>query len=82
MNFPFSHRPQVRSYNYKPQYYVPEEETPMNVQKFDKEQFGSKLKRSWENKRRLKNNTTGNLRTVVWMVFIVFVLLFLAWKFF
>jgi len=82
MNFTFLHRPEARKYSYKPQFYVPEEEQPTNTKRFDPEEFGAKLHRNWDSKRRASGNKTSNMRTVIWMVFIISILCFVAWKVF
>jgi hypothetical protein len=81
MNFTFLHRPEIRKYNYKPQFYVPEEEKPVNEKDFDPDKFGDKLRNSWDRKRRSRSNPTGNMRTVIWIAFILFFIFFLSWKF-
>ena len=81
MNFNFFHRPEIRRYNYKPQFYVPQEEKPINYDKYDTDTFGEKLHRNWESKRRTRNNPTGNMRIIIWLAFLILVLGFLAWKF-
>jgi len=81
MNFTFFHRPKARQYNYKPQFYVPEEEKPVNYKNFDTDQFGDKLRDRWDKKRQHKSNATTNIRVIVWMVFLVLVLGIIGWKF-
>jgi len=81
MNFTFLHRPEARKYNYKPQFYVPDEEKPVNAKDFNPDKFGDKLRNSWERNRRTRSNPTGNMRTVIWIAFLLFILLFAAWKF-
>ena len=81
MNFTFFHRPEARKYNYKPQFYVPEEDKPTNVDKFDPDEFGVKLSRSWDKKRRNRSNAASNQRIIIWLVFIIVILLFIVWKF-
>jgi hypothetical protein len=82
MNFTFFHRPEVRKYNYKPQFYVPEDEKPINYDKYDNEKFAKKLHKNWDSKRRVKNNSTSNMRTIFWLVFFIFALGVMAWFFF
>jgi hypothetical protein len=81
MNFSFLHRPEARKYNYKPQFYVPEEEKPINYDKYDADKFADKLRRSWGNKRHVKNNSTNNMRTIIWIAFLLLVLGVIGWKF-
>jgi hypothetical protein len=80
MNFTFLHRPETRKFNYKPQFYVPEEEKPTNSEKFDPNKFGDKLRNSWESKRRTRSNSTNNMRTIIWLVFLVLLIGLLGWK--
>jgi hypothetical protein len=81
MNFTFFYRPEVRKFRYKPQFFVPEEEKPINYDKYDSEKFGEKLHNSWNKKRHSKHNHTSNMRIVIWMIFLLLVLGLLAWKF-
>ena len=82
MNFTFFHRPETRKYSYKPQFYVPEEEKPINYDKYDADKFGEKLHNSWKKKRHVKNNKTNNMRTIIWLAFLIAVLGLMAWIFF
>lgn len=82
MTFNFLHRPEVRKYNYKPQFFVPEEEKPINYDKYDADKFADKLRKSWNNKRHVKNNPTNNMRTIIWLAFLIAVLGLALWFFF
>jgi hypothetical protein len=81
MNFTFLHHPEVRKFNYKPQFYVPKEEKPVNSDRFDPNQFGDKLRNNWQSKRRTTNNCTNNIRIIIWMAFLLLVLGLIGWKF-
>jgi hypothetical protein len=81
MNFTFFHRPEARKFNYKPQFYVPEEEKTAHSEKFDPDKFGEKLRTSWSRKRHNKSNSTANMRIIIWMAFLILVLGLLGWKF-
>ena len=81
MSFTFLHRPKTRKYSYKPQFYVPEEEKPVNEKDFNPDKFGDKLRNSWDSRRRNRGNPTGNIRTVIWIAFLLFLLLLVGWKF-
>jgi hypothetical protein len=81
MTFTFLHRPEPRKYGYKPQFYVPEEKQPVNEKNFDPDRFGDKLHHSWESRRQSKKSRTGNMRTVIWIAFLLFLLLIVGWKF-
>jgi len=82
MNFTFLHRPDVRKFNYKPQFYVPEEEKTTHSETFDPNKFEERLRRNWDRKRHSKKNNTNSGRSIIWMVFIIAVLAVLAWKIF
>jgi len=81
MNFTFLHRPEARRYNYKPQFYVPEESKPTNEKNFDSNMFGEKLRNSWERKRHRRNDSSSSRRIIIWMVFIVLILGLIGYKF-
>jgi len=80
VNFQFLHRPETRKYNYKPQFYQPEEKKFDTSGKYDKEEFEKKLRNNWSNKRKVKNNR-NSMRNVIWIAFILLLLLFLVRKF-
>ena len=60
---------------------MPEEEQPTNLENFDPNKFGNKLRTSWGRRRHCRKSETGNMRMVIWLAFIIFVLGFLGWKF-
>jgi hypothetical protein len=80
VNFSFLYRPEVRKYNYKPQFFDPDEEKFDKAKKNDRDEFGSKLRNCWENKRKIKKNK-NSMRNIVWIAFILLLLLFLVSKF-
>jgi hypothetical protein len=80
VNFTFLHRPDVRKFNYKPQFFISDDKKSLNADKFDREEFGEKLKNSWKNKRKIKKNQSS-MRNVIWIAFILLLLLFLVLKF-
>ena len=80
MNLSFFHRPEIRKYNYKPQYESTEKDKSGNSKNFDKDDFGEKLRNSWDSKRKIRKNLNST-RNVIWIAFILFLLLILAWKF-
>jgi hypothetical protein len=81
MNFTFFSRPEIRKFNYKPQFYVPEDEKPVNYDKYDSEKFAKKLHNSWDKRRHNKNNPTANMRIVIWLIVLLLILGLLGWKF-
>jgi len=81
MNFTFLHRPEPRKYNYKPQFYVPDDKKPINEKDFNPDKFGEKLRSNWERRRYSRKNSTGNMRTVIWLIFIIAMLVVVGWKF-
>lgn len=79
--FNFFHRPESRKYNYKPQFFVPEEEKPTTEKGYDSDKFGEKLHQKWSHKRRNKPNPTSSARTIIWILFLIAILLFVVYKF-
>ena len=86
MNFTFFHRPETRKFNYKPQFYVPDEEKPKrpssNSSEFNSDEFAERLHRSWNQRRHNKKQGISNFKSIVWIVFILFLLIFVYYKFF
>lgn len=86
MAFNFVERPEKRKFNYKPQFYQPEEEKTVykEGEEFDSKKFAEHLHSSWS-QHRTSGRDNGNkfpLKTVIWLAFIVFVLVFFFVKFF
>lgn len=85
MAFSFVERPEKREFHYKPQFYQEEEQKSVyhEGEEFDKEKFASHLHDSWTNRRASQKNGGGKfpLKTVIWLSFIVFVLVFFFVKF-
>lgn len=87
MEFQFLNREKPKKFNYKPQFYnedeaddersVREGKRPLTEQ----EEFARKLHNSWNSRRQRKIESHSTIRSVVWMAFIVFVLLFVVYKF-
>jgi len=82
MKFTFLHRPEARKYNYKPQFHVPEDEKPLNSENFDANKFGDKLRSNWDRRRPSRSSSTSNMRTVIWLAFIILVLVVVGYRFF
>lgn len=82
MNFTFFHRPETKKFNYKPQFYTPEEEKPKRASDFNSEEFAQRLHKSWNQKRQNKKQGISNFKSIVWIFFILFILLYLYYKFF
>lgn len=81
MNFTFFHRPDTRKFNYKPQFYISDEEKPINPENLDLDKLGKKIRSSWDSKRHNRKNHTANMRIIIWMLFLLLVLGLLGWKF-
>lgn len=86
MDFQFLHRPEPKKFNYKPQFYNEDEnnedgrpETRRELS--EQEAFARRLHNNWERRRSRKDNKKTSFRTIIWMAFIVFILLFLVYKF-
>ncbi|MCL2247283.1 MAG: hypothetical protein FWC10_09290 [Lentimicrobiaceae bacterium] len=82
MNFTFTHRPEARKFNYKPQFYVPEEKQSTNETNFDPNKFGEKLRSNWDRKRQTKSKRSSNSRIIIWMVFLIMVLGYIGYRYF
>ncbi len=82
MNFTFFHRPETRKYNYKPQFYEPTEEKVKRSEKFDSDEFAKRLHNNWSSKRKTKKQGISNFKSIIWIVFILFILLFFYYKVF
>ncbi|HNX20829.1 MAG TPA: hypothetical protein PKG88_00550 [Bacteroidales bacterium] len=83
MNFTFFHRPDSRKFNYKPQFFVPDDEKPKrNSSEYNSDEFAERLHRSWGQRRHNKKQGISNFKSIVWIVFILFLLIFVYYKFF
>jgi len=87
MDFQFLHRPEPRKFNYKPQFYNEDENNEdgkpeIRKELSEQEAFARRLHNNWERRRSRKEDTRkASLRTIIWMAFIVFMLLFFVFKF-
>lgn len=81
MNSFLNPRPEKRKFKYKPRYHEANEEKRNREENFDIDQFADKIHRSWSGKRSSRSRNTFPLRTFIWLLFIVFVLVFFFYKF-
>ena len=87
MDFQFLHRPEPRKFGYNPQFYNEEENNEdrnpeTRRQLTEPELFARRLHNNWERRRtRREDSRKASLRTIIWMAFIVFMLLFFVFKF-
>ena len=81
MRSPFYQRPEKRKFNYKPRFYEPDGGTKDKQGNFDPDKFANRLHRSWGAKRQQSKETRTSNRRVIWLLFIVIVLVYLAYKF-
>ena len=84
MAFNLIERPEKREFRYKPRFYQHEEDKPMDNsgEDFDPDKFAERLHRSWSSKRiSQQDRNTFPLKTVIWLMLIVFVLVFIFIKF-
>ena len=85
MAFNLSDRPEKREFRYKPRFYQREEDKPMDNsgENYDPDKFAERLHRSWSSKRMSQQDRNKfPLKTVIWLMFIVVILVFLSVKFF
>ncbi|MCQ2285243.1 MAG: hypothetical protein MJZ76_00010 [Bacteroidales bacterium] len=88
MNYQFLHRPEPKKFNYKPQYFNEDdldasEETRQNRRQLsEQEEFARRLHNNWDRRRQRKREDKSSFRTIIWMAFIVFILLFVVFKVF
>lgn len=85
MAFNLIERPEKREFRYKPRFYQREEDKPMDNsgENYDPDKFAERLHRSWSSKRMSQQDRNKfPLKTVIWLMFIVVILVFLSVKFF
>ncbi len=85
MAFNLIDRPEKREFRYKPRFYQREEDKPMDNsgENYDPDKFAVRLHRSWSSKRMSQQDRNKfPLKTVIWLMFIVVILVFLSVKFF
>ena len=85
MAFNLIDRPEKREFRYKPRFYQREEDKPMDNSgdNYDPDKFAERLHRSWSSKRMSQQDRNKfPLKTVIWLMFIVVILVFLSVKFF
>ena len=85
MAFNLIDRPEKREFRYKPRFYQREEDKPMDTsgENYDPDKFAERLHRSWSSKRMSQQDRNKfPLKTVIWLMFIVVILVFLSVKFF
>lgn len=84
MAFNLIERPEKREFRYKPRFYQREEDKPMDNsgKDYDSEKFAERLHRSWSSKRMSQQDRNKfPLKTIIWLMFIVVVLVFFFIKF-
>lgn len=85
MAFNLLERPEKREFHYKRRFYQAEEDKPVSKdgEDFDPDKFADRLHRSWSSHRMSRQDRNKfPLKTVIWLAFIVFVLVFFFLKFF
>lgn len=86
-SFTFFHRPEVRKYNYKPQFYNPDKLDEKEGKPSDKEvsssyEFANRMHDNWSRRRQHKNQKQSSFKYIIWLVFIALILGILYYKFF
>ncbi len=85
MAFNLIDHPEKREFRYKPRFYQREEDKPMDNsgENYDPDKFAERLHRSWSSKRMSQQDRNKfPLKTIIWLMFIVVILVFLSVKFF
>lgn len=81
-SFTFFHRPEVRKYNYKPQFYDPDKpEEKEEGEAARAREFANHMHDSWDRRRQHKNRPQSSSRILIWLLFI-FVLLAVLYLYF
>ena len=84
MAFNLIERPEKREFRYKPRFYQREKDKPMDNsgEDYDPEKFAERLHRSWSSKRMSQQDRNKfPLKTVIWLMLIIVVLVFIFTKF-
>jgi hypothetical protein len=84
MNFNIFQKPETRKFNYKPQFYTPEEEKRPAAKEgeYNSEEFAARLHRSWNSRRQRKEKMQFPLKLVIVMLFFAFMVGYIYFKFF
>lgn len=85
MAFNFIERPEKREFRYKPRFYNPDKESSggkSGEEEYDSSKFAERLHRKWSSKRMTEQDRNKfPLKTVIFLMLIVFVLAFFFIKF-
>jgi hypothetical protein len=83
MNFNIIPKPETRKFNYKPQFYTPEEEQPVATKEgYNSKEFSERLHHSWNRRRQRKEKMQFPLKLVIVMLFFAFMVGYVYFKFF
>lgn len=74
-------RPEKRQFRYKPRFNKTEEEIKNDYGDLDPDKLAERLHRSWSSKRKRNRKTQFPLRTVIWLMFIVIILVYFFYRF-
>jgi len=83
MNLNIIPKPDTRKFNYKPQFYTPEEEKlPTSKEnEYNATEFATRLHQSWNSKRHKKEKMQFPLKLVIIMLFFAFIVGYIYFKF-
>lgn len=79
MKNPFYSRPEKRQFNYKPRF--SDTSSKDEEGNFDPDKFGEKIHKSWSKRREKRRDNSATLRVIIWMLFIVFILAYVVYRF-
>lgn len=82
MKFEFFNTPKPKKFGYKPQFFDAEKAQNDDPKRSHEQQFAEELHNAWNRKRQRKSDRKSPLRTLIWPLFIIIVLLFFFLKFF
>jgi len=85
MNFNFLHRPETRKFNYKPQFYNPDEPEKKEFRSKEAEhayELSNRIHINWDRRRQHKENKSAMMKSLIWVAFVLFLICLLFYKFF
>ena len=82
MSFLFPPRREKRKFKYKPRFSGTESHQQSGEGEYDTKEFSERIHRSWERKRENRTRNKFKLKSLLWMIFIVLILVYLFYRFF
>jgi hypothetical protein len=81
MSFLSPPRREKREFKYKPRFSNTSNHQKNGEDTFDTNEFAERLHRSWDRKRTNRTRNKFPLKTLIWLMFIVIILVYLFYKF-